>query len=309
QFCSGAASAQQPPNQPAADAPSAPSAPSETQPTPTPDSQFAEPQSATGSSTPGQAAATANSQAPEPVTAATPEPPVGSVDYGDATDAELAQQAGPQRKSFFDSLFSMRLELGTGAPFGSITDEEEKSEVLAVYSDRSTKSASPTHLALQIGFNLELAAVRTQNVKLAFRAGYLFTDILQSATVGGDQYETKSWNGQLLGIHAGLFGPVLYFGKRWYGSFQLLGGPITGTIYPAPIGQQLESISVPSVGLSGWMLRLGPGFGYAFNRLLVGGDLLYSPININLQERVYTNLDRSSTLNVIGVNGYVGLHL
>ncbi len=243
-----------------------------------------------------------------PVTTTTPQHQVQAAPANEVSFEEAQPPEVPEPKAFIASLFAMQFELGAGGPLGDIVDAEKNAEVSATYSDGSTKTATPEHMAYHVGFNLEIAPIRARNVKIAIRAGYLYSGISQSVTLGGGQYETKNWSGQLLGTHAALIGPVLYVGKRWYGSFQFLAGPASGTLHPIPLGEQIEGLNVPDYSYSGWMLRLGPGFGYAWKTFLLGGDLLYSRTSISMKESIYPNVGTNTAMHTIGINAHVGLH-
>ena len=65
---------------------------------------------------------------------------------------------------------------------------------------------------------------------------------------------------------------------------------------------------MPDYSYSGWMLRLGPGFGYAWKTLLIGGDLLHSRTSISMKESIYPNVGTSTAMYTIGINAHVGLH-
>ena len=250
--------------------------------------------------------------APQPVTQpvqAQPLMPSGPV----AASPERVQPNAKQRirKNFFESIFTARFELGAGGPFGGIISEEEKSGVTAVYGDGSTDTQHPTHTGVHVSPNIEVAAVRLPQFKLAFRLGYHFDTVQQDLSVGGGQRESKSWTGTLLSSNTVLVGPVFYvnFGKGWYGSFEGLAGPMSGTLHPLATAKQVDNTQVPDVNFGGWRLLLGPGFGYAFGTLLLGGDLTYGLASVNLDQAVYVNLGKQSTYNQIGFNAYVGAHL
>lgn len=246
-----------------------------------------------------------------PTAAATPtsvQPPAMNASADAAALGEEPPELPPETKLFIASLFSVRLEFGGGAPFGDLIDAEKDAQVGVRYSDGTVKTATPTHSAFHIGVNLEVAMLRTKGFKLALRGGYLYTDITQNAEVGGGAYEVKKWDGQLLGMHAGLIGPVVYLGKKWYGSLQFLAGPVSGTLHPIPLGEQIEGISLPDYSVSGWMLRAGPGFGYAWKTFLLGGDLLYSRSALNLKEAIYADVGTSTALSSVSLNFHLGLH-
>jgi len=257
------------------------------------------------------AAPAAPSGATSPNAAAATTPPTHSAEQRPAeailVDAEQLAPS-PIPKAFIDSFFALRLELGGGGPFGGIIDQEKNSQISVVYSDGSVKTANVSHNAFHFGANVEVSALRAKSVKLTLRGGYLYTKIGQSATLGGGQYETKTFDATLLETHAALFGPVIYFGKKWFGSFQVLGGPLTGTLHPIPLGEQIEGFNVPDYAVSGWLLRVGPGFGYAWKTFLIGCDLLYSRSSFSSKDVVYTNLGSSLLLSTIEINGFVGLH-
>lgn len=248
---------------------------------------------------------------PQPVPQPVPGQPLTPV-QGDISQPPI----GPNSKShakrnFFESLFTARLELGAGGPFGGIVAEEEKMSATATYSDGSSDTQHPTHAGFHVSPNVELAAVRLPEFKLAFRLGYHYDSVEQDLTLGSGNQEQKSWTGTLLSTNSVLFGPVFYLnlGKGWFGSFEGLAGPIFGTLHPAAALKQVSNLSVPDVSYGGWMLLLGPGFGYAFGTLLVGGDLTYGMTSVSLDEAAYVNLGKTSTYNQIGFNAFVGAHL
>jgi hypothetical protein len=218
--------------------------------------------------------------------------------------------ATPPASTFLSrSAFAIQLELGGGAPFGDIIDEEERSTTVhGIYSDGSVQDGTISHDALHFGVNAEFAPLRSRNARLALRAGYLYTSLGQEAKIGGGSYEIKTETAQLLRSHAALFGPVLYVGKRWFGSLQFMAGPMSGTIHPYPLASRAQLVSVSDVGFGGWMLRVGPGFGYAFEHFVLGGELLYSYSSMSFHDGIPPDGAKSSSLNGVAGNFHGGIH-
>ncbi|MBI5534205.1 MAG: hypothetical protein HY898_15890 [Deltaproteobacteria bacterium] len=218
-------------------------------------------------------------------------------------DTPMAHAVAPARRRLFDSPFTLGLELGIGAPFGGVMEEEKQATVVAKYSDGTTQSSHPSHTAINFGVNVDAAVIRKHRVKLALRLGYLYSDVKQDASIGDENHEKKSWSGSLLDSHAVLAGPVLYagLGGQWYGAFSALAGPVFGTLHPAPVARQVSNLKVPDVAFSGWQARIGAGFGYEFSSVLLGGDLTYGVSSINLEQAVYRNLGKTSGYNEVGL--------
>jgi hypothetical protein len=233
-----------------------------------------------------------------------------------------------------NSLLSINLNGGVGFPWGKLMSEEEDAVTMYVdYSDGSRKEGSPEHMTYNYGFSIDvlpfdpsLSSSLTSATRLGFRFKYNWNIVNQDISIGGGNYEEKSWSEKLMTFNSVLGGVVFYYapslvsdvndpsGKKYSSNYlisvyALFGKVLNGEITPYPIAQnEILGTSVKS-DFSGYKMEVGIGFEYSGgSSFQLGGNLFYGYTAFKTDKEFY---DAGTDLNYseVSLEIYAGLSI
>lgn len=229
--------------------------------------------------------------------------------------------------------------LGTYGPtFGMnskmMDDEHEAYQKMVIYSDGTTESGKPLHEGYNYGIFMDImpfgpyiSKSETKAIIFGLRTKYAANKINQYISIGdGKEYENKSWDSKYMNYNTILGGPVLYFtfgydngefssntGSNYILSiFALYGRILNGELIPASILQSEEEISFekPYYNFDGWRLETGLGFEYSRNSSVhIGINIYYGLSFISLEEKIYTNVSKETSISDVSLEIYFGVSI
>lgn len=223
-------------------------------------------------------------------------------------------QAFERQKYFKDRVFNLKgfFDVSLGSPSGDLMTQEKNSWFFTVlYSDGTTQTGRPSPFAANLGLSAEFLFSG-----LGLELTYLPLNITESASVGSEEYESKSYSGQLIG-GSGIYGGINYhFTMMQEDSTEFLFylgahfGYIRGGLIPYVSLADYFGVNPTPIPISGLSFYPNLGFEMVIDNFIMSGGLsfynhfLKSSVDLSM---AYNGITAWFSTSYVALNGSVGL--
>ncbi len=230
-----------------------------------------------------------------------------------------------------NSIINVNVFGNVGPAFSKMMDiEHELTEYSVPYSDGEILTDRPGHTAFSYGIYVDLmpfgvysSEESTNAVLMGFRVKYAKNIVDQSVSVGDDTHESESKSENYMTYQSLLGGLALYYtpsydngeisgdsGSNYVVSvFVLFGKIMDGTITPIPLLQKDNNTDITSA-FDGTRLELGLGYEYSWNSAVhIGFNCYYGKSWIKTKDKVYTEIDNSTSFADVSLEFYAGISI
>jgi hypothetical protein len=189
---------------------------------------------------------------------------------------------------------------------GNVFNEERASvEVTLTYSDGTVKSGRSEPANTGLGGYVEWFAGK----HIGLVAGYSHENIEEKLSVGGGNYESKDYSGNLLPLHNPYIGVDLASlnDKKYNFFIGIRGGYLTGALSPYPVLFQIIQFPQPVYSVSGFNLGVNVGLHVlVYSRILFSAAGSYKRDFITFPKSIY-NAGENVTFDRISLHLSFGL--
>jgi hypothetical protein len=216
---------------------------------------------------------------------------------------------------------------GIGGAWGGVaTKEKNSSEITMTYSDGTKKTGKPSLTVYHFGFMFDITPLRaaisdSTRLLAGIRTMYSYNDVAEEITVGGGNYQEKTWKGDFLTFHSIAAGPTVSLlfmdgtgsATSWSLNAFLVGGPIfSGTMNLAAGLKDFDSSynsTIPKTNFSGLRISTGIGGFINFETFDVGCTLYYSKNTINAKKQIVSDVPKKTSYNEVAADLVIGFHI